>query len=36
MPMRATILILLLGALAGCGGLPTVYKINIEQGNVVT
>ena len=34
--MRATLLIILLGALAGCGGLPRVYKINIEQGNVVT
>ena len=31
-------LVLLVGALAGCGsfGFPGVYRINVEQGNIIT
>ncbi len=36
-PMRAAILILSVSLLSGCGflGFPGVYKINVEQGNLV-
>jgi len=36
--MRLLFLALLLGFLAGCGswGFPGVYRINVEQGNIVT
>jgi outer membrane protein assembly factor BamE len=36
--MRILTLSLLLAALAGCGGLgfPGVYRIDVEQGNIVT
>lgn len=36
--MRISLIVLILLSLSGCGavGFPGVYKINVEQGNIVT